>query len=213
MTRFPIKLEDRHTRQGSQRGRFVEASLCLDVPAAVIEQTVGKWKPIWEAGIERRHPLRLPPLENEHWDWLVKSSWLSLAAYRSLGVECEGVMQGLMMLLTDGYAARMEPDIGKPLVYVDYVQNAPWSNQDLVDRPRFGAVGSHLLDAAVKLSVDLEYGGRLGLHSLQNSEGFYHRLGLTAVEIERQDRHARGLWYFEFTRAGAKGFLQTRSSP
>jgi hypothetical protein len=34
------------------------------------------------------------------------------------------------------------------------VQDAPWNNEDLVDRPRFGAVGSHLLDGAVKLSVD-----------------------------------------------------------
>ena len=121
-------------------------------------------------------------------------------------------MQGLMMLVTDGYAARLQPDIGKPLVYVDFVQNAPWNNEDLVDRPRFGAVGSHLLDGAVKLSVDLEYGGRLGLHSLQRSEGFYRRLGLTPVEVERQDRHARGLWYFEFTREGADGFLQARRS-
>ena len=65
-----------------------------------------------------------------------------------------------------------------------------------------GAIGSHLLDGAVRLSVDLGFGGRIGLHSLERSEGFYRRLGLTAVEVERHDRHARGLWYFELTRPG-----------
>jgi hypothetical protein len=117
-----------------------------------------------------------------------------------------------MMVVTDCYATRTLPDVGKPLVYVDYFQNAPWNNEELVDRPRFGAVGSHLLDAAVKLSVDLEYGGRIGLHSLQRSEGFYRRLRMTPVEVEQQDRHARGLWYFEFTRQQAEDFLRARGS-
>ena len=93
MTRFPAKLEDKHTRQGSHRGKLVEASVCLDVPASLIAETISKWKPLWDAGLERRKTLGLPRLENEHWDWLAKAGWLSLAAYRSLGVECEGVLQ------------------------------------------------------------------------------------------------------------------------
>jgi len=143
-------------------------------------------------------------------DWLMKAGWLSLASYRSLGVECEGVMQGLMLVVTDGHYARLAPEFGRPLVYVDYLQTAPWNDQNLVDTPRFGAVGSRLLDGAVKLSVDLGYAGRIGLHSLPASEGFYRRLGVPAVEIERQDRHARGLWYFELTTHGAAKFLQMR---
>lgn len=210
MTRFPAKLEDKHTRQGNQRGKLVDASVCLDVPASLIAETIFKWKPLWDAGLERRQTLGLPRLENEHWDWLAKAGWLSLAAYRSLGIECEGVMQGLMLVVTDGYYARTEPDTGKPLVYVDYVQTAPWNDENLVDHPRFGAVGTHLLDGAVKLSVDLEYAGRIGLHSLHRSEGFYRRLGLIPVEVEGRDRHARGLWYFELTRQSADQFLQAR---
>jgi hypothetical protein len=210
MTRFPVRLEDKHTRQGSKRGQLVDAFLCLDVPASLIAQTISRWKPLWDAGLERRQRLGLPRLENEHWDWLAKAGWLSLAAYRSLGVECEGVMQGLMLVVTDGHYARVEPDLGKPLVYVDYVQTAPWNDEDLVDRPRFGAVGTHLLDGAVKLSADLEYAGRIGLHSLERSEGFYRRLGLTQVEIEQDDPHTKGLWYFELTRQKADDFLHMR---
>jgi hypothetical protein len=212
MTRFPIQLEDKHTRQGNERGKLVDAFLCLDVSAALIAETVAGWAPIWNAGLERRSHQGLPPPANEHWDWLMKAGWLSLAGYRSLGVECEGIMQGLMLVVTDGHYARLAPELGRPLAYVDYLQTAPWNDGDLVDKPRFGAVGSHLLDGAVKLSLDLEYAGRIGLHSLPASEGFYRRLGLTAVEVERQDRHALGLWYFEMTKQGAEEFLQLRGA-
>jgi phosphoglycerate dehydrogenase-like enzyme len=68
----------------------------MGIPAAVLAETGQRWKPLWEAGLARRKRLGLPPLENEHWDWSAKSDWLSLAAYRSLGVECEGTMQGLI---------------------------------------------------------------------------------------------------------------------
>ncbi len=210
MIRFPAKLEDKHTRQANQRGNLVDAFVCLDVSASLIAETISKWSPLRDAGIKRRQTRGLPRLENEHWDWLAKAGWMSVAAYRSLGVECEGVMQGLMLVVTNGYYARTEPDTGKPLLYVDYIQTAPWNDENLVDRPRFGAVGTHLLDGAVKLSVDLECAGRIGLHSLQRSEGFYRRLGLTPVEVEQQDRHAKGLWYFELTQQSADQFLHAR---
>jgi hypothetical protein len=122
-------------------------------------------------------------------------------------------MQGLMLVITDGRFARVVPDTGKPMVYVDYVQNAPWNNEDLVDKPRFGGVGSFLIEGAMRLSMDMTFGGRLGLHSLKSSEGFYDKLGLARVEIERYDRHALGLWYFEWTKQGANEFLIKRSRP
>lgn len=212
MNRTPIKLEDKHTRQANQRGELVDALLCLDLPSSRIADTASRWRPLWAAGLQRRRRLGLPPLENEHWDWTAKADWLSLGAYRSLGVECEGAVQGMMLVVTGGYVARVAPDAGLPLVYVDYVQTAPWNDEDLVDRPRFGAVGSHLLDGAVRLGVDLGLGGRIGLHSLERSEGFYRRLGLTAVEVERHDRHAKGLWYFELTRQGAADWLRARNT-
>lgn len=210
MTRVPVKLEDKHTRQGQQRGTLVDAFLCLDVPASILSETAKSWEPLWNAGIERRERLGKPPLENPHWNWSTKAGWLSLSSYRSLGIECEGVMQGLMLVITDGYSARVAPDVGKPLMYVDYVQIAPWNNEELADKPRFGAVGSFLMEGAARLSIDMEFGGRLGLHSLKRSEGFYEKLGLKRVEIERHDRHARGLWYFEWTKEGAETFLTKR---
>ncbi len=210
MTRVPVKLEDKHTRQGQSRGRLVNAFLCLDVPAPVLAETARNWEPLLNAGLERRGRLGLPALENPHWNWSTKAAWISLASYRSLGIECEGVMQGLMLVVTDGYFARVPPDTGKPIVYVDYVQSSPQNNEDLVDKPRFGAIGSFLMEGAARLSIDMEFGGRLGLHSLNRSEGFYEKLGLVRVEIERHNRHARGLWYYEWTQQGANYFLTKR---
>ena len=212
MRASPIKIEEKHARQEDRKERLVDAFLCLDVAASLVAETGLRWKPLVEAGVERRHRLGLPPLENEHWDWSSKADWLSFAAYRSLGIECEGKMQGLMLVIIDGYVARTGPDAGQPLVYVDYVQTAPWNNQDLVDHPRFGGIGSQLLHGAVKLSVELGYGGRVGLHSLQRSERFYRRRGFSPVEVERYDRHARGLWYFELTVQSALDFLNLRGT-
>jgi hypothetical protein len=213
LKRIPIKLEDKHTRQDHQtRGLLVDAFLCVDVSTPDIAATSKLWQPLWIAGLRRRQRLGLPRLENSHWDWSTKANWLSLASYRSLGIECEGSMQGMMLVITDGHEARLPPDKGKSVVYVDYVQVAPWNDAALVDRPRFGAVGSFLMEGAVRLSIDMQYGGRVGLHSLKRSEGFYSNLRLTAVEIETIDRHALGLWYFEWTKQEADDFLQ-RSTP
>ena len=213
MTRVPIKLEDKHTRLNGQRGMLVDAFLCLDVPASVMADTAKGWAPLWNAGIERRMRLGLPPIENPHWNWSAKASWLTMASYRSLGVECEGVMQGLMLVITDGYIARVAPDAGKPIVYVDYVQTAPWNNEDLVDKSRFAAAGTFLMHGVVQLSIEMEYGGRVGLHSLRRSEGFYEKLGMTRVEIEHHDRHVRGLWYFEWTSKTVDNLLMNKRTP
>ena len=86
MTRFPIKLEDKHTRQGRQRGQLVEASVCLDVSASLIADSVARWKTLWVAGLERRRGLGVPAVENEHWDWLanrVGLVWPPIAAWAS----------------------------------------------------------------------------------------------------------------------------------
>ena len=69
LIRVPVKLEDKHTRQEQQLGALVDAFLCLDVPAAVLADTARRCAPLWNAGIERRERLGLPPLENPHWDW------------------------------------------------------------------------------------------------------------------------------------------------
>ena len=84
---------------------------------------------------------------------------------RAIGIEY-GEMQGLMMADESGHTTRLAPDFGQPLVYVDYVEAAPWNVRRANPIPRFQNVGLHLVRAAVILSRRLGFAGRVGLHSL-----------------------------------------------
>jgi hypothetical protein len=139
-----------------------------------------------------------------YWDWAQKVPKLRLLTYQGIGVECEGRMQGLMLLATADYAARLEGEQGQPLVYVDYVESAPWNIRPLVEQPRYGGVGARLM-AAVRVSVAKGFAGRVGLHSLPQAEAFYETTcGMTRVGI---DPEYEGLVYFEWTAEQATAFL------
>jgi len=60
-----------------------------------------------------------------HWDWRRKSPVIDFLAYRCFGIECEGEMQGLMLVNTTNHVSRLKGQRGKPLVYVDYIETAP----------------------------------------------------------------------------------------
>ena len=61
---------------------------------------------------------------------------------------------------------------------MDYLEVAPWNvkliSEALGHPPRLRAVGSRLIEAAVRLSIDEGFKGRLGLHSLPESEAFIY---------------------------------------
>ena len=142
-----------------------------------------------------------------HWDWLAKSRNLALLAYRCFGIECGGKMQGLLMAKVAGKNAILPPDDGKPLVYVDYLESAPWNVVPLVDTPLFSGVGMVLMRAAVQLSVDEGFHGRVGLHALPQSETFYRdKCGMRGCG---PDPHYQNLQYYEMTREMAERFTTT----
>jgi hypothetical protein len=63
------------------------------------------------------------------------------------------------------------------------------------DPPYFVGIGRALLAFARQRSADLGYGGRVGLHSLLESEAFYHRQGMPDYGA---DPDKDGLVYFEY---------------
>jgi hypothetical protein len=141
------------------------------------------------------------------WDWSKKAPQLRLLATRTFGIECEAIWQGLMMTTTVGHAALLGADKGKPIVYVKYLENAPWNLKAFTDTPKFSPVGVRLLEAAVALSKEEGFHGRVGLHSLPNphTEGFYQRLKFTRIGI---DKAVENLPYYELSREAAEQFLQ-----
>lgn len=174
--------------------RPVEATLHLALSADRIRSVESVWAPL-------RIALRA---QHSHWDWDYKSGLLAEPGVLCMGVECAGQMQGLMLTRESGYVARLDPDGGQPLVYVDYVEAAPW-NIPTATR-RYAGVGQVLLQEAIRRSVQLGYGGRLGLHSLPQVESFYtQKCGMVCCG---KDPGYHGLMYFEFTAARGTAFAE-----
>lgn len=136
-------------------------------------------------------------VEHSHWDWRLKVGLLARADHFCLGVECDGDMQGMILVRDAGDKARLTPDRDQPLLYLDYLEVAPWNISTIVPTTRFKGVGLTLVRAAVSFSVDRGWKGRVGLHSLPQAEGFYETgCGMFAVG---QDPRYNGLMYYELT--------------
>jgi hypothetical protein len=170
--------------------------------------TETEWGPIRLAAVKRLVDAGLPPEKiprHWHWNWDAKSSKLSLLAYRCFGIECEGKMQGLMMMDTASKFARLPPDKGKPLVYVDYLESAPWNVKPLADEPLFSGTGVVLMRAAIQLSIDEGFHGRVGLHSLAQAEEFYR--DKCGMQFCANDPRYQDLPYYELTRELSAHFI------
>lgn len=145
--------------------------------------------------------------EHVHWNWALKAVNTSGAlAYRSFGIEAAGKMQGLMIVCLTGKNAWLDPDKGKPLVYVDFIETAPWNAKEFTSTPIYKGIGLRLVQAAARLSIDESFAGRVGLHSLPQSRPFY----TTACEMAAlgPDATYHNLEYFELTAAKVADLLK-----
>jgi hypothetical protein len=128
------------------------------------------------------------------WDWLYK---LRLAVgdsrYEAHAIEFDELLQGVMLLETQWHRSRLPER--SPLVYVEYLASAPWNRRPVEDPPYLVGVGRALLLLARQRSVELGYGGRVGLHSLPRTEAFYHRNNMADYG---PDPDKDGLVYFEY---------------
>lgn len=152
----------------------------------------------------RQRGERLP--EHIHWNWAIKAAQNSgLLSYQSYGIEAAGKMQGLMMICLDGRFARLDPDKGKPLVYIDYLETAPWNAKEFTSTPVYKLVGLRLTQVAARTSVQEGFSGRMGLHSLSQSTPFY--TGACEMQALGPDPNYGKLEYFELTAAKAADLL------
>lgn len=143
-----------------------------------------------------------------HWDWRRKAPELRLLEAAGFGIVCERQWQGVMLTKSASYTARLDPDRGKPLVYVDFLEVAPWNwvIPEIGRSGRFRSVGSALLWRAVEQSEEEGFRGRVGLHSLPQSEEFYERVfGMTPL---RRDDAKQNLLYMELSAEQAMKLLE-----
>lgn len=146
----------------------------------------------WEHGrsllIGEGKRLGLDPIEHAHWDWRNKSDRVQSGKFELTVIECEADLQGLMVVESKPRRSRF--GVGS-IVYIDYIESAPWNLRGFADSPRFIGVGTQLIADAVVKSIEQDHGGRVGLHSLPQAEAFYSKLGMT--------RWGRDQDYFDLT--------------
>jgi hypothetical protein len=185
--------------------RIVSAGLLPEMTPEQVVQTGEHWQRFRVQARARLRRERAPVPEHDHWDWDEKAHDLKFAAYRCLGIRYEDEIQGMMMISTLAVEGRLPVHKGKPVLYVKYIESAPWNLKGYVGAgARFGGIGISLIRAAIAVSVEEEFRGRIALHSLPQSESFYGRF----MEDLGIDPDVGKLRYFEMSEARALKFME-----
>jgi hypothetical protein len=140
---------------------------------------------------------------DSHWDWHEKNQSMLGTVHRMFALLDSASVEA-MMRLDLSKPSRIQPTPHTPVVYVDYLAVAPWNRSQIQSPCRFTGLGKLMLGAAVSLSLEEGMGGRCGLHSLKQSEGFYRRAGMNDLGIDPNG----DLRYFEFSPDAAEKFLE-----
>lgn len=181
---------------------------------AITEKNLADWEAEWvpelfrllkqlnRDGVERR----LWP-QSRHWNWRNKLKAIEgLLSRPCFSVVCQNMTQGLMITNT-ARRARIKAQANQHLVYVEYLESAPWNRKDMRHsaQPSYSGIGSILMRTAVEHSRDEEYKGRIGLHSLPQANDFYSNVcGMTDLGADVKYENLR---YFEFTLEQAEAFI------
>lgn len=186
---------------------------------AITEKNLADWEGEWmpelfkatqklhRANVERR----LWP-QSRHWDWRRKAAALNgMLGNPGFSVVCGGITQGMMIVDTSMKRCRIPAQKGLDLVYVEFIENAPWNRKELLfDPPRYRGIGTILIRAAIELSKADDFKGRIGLHSLPQANNFYaNTCGMIDFGV---DANHEGLRYFEMTPEDAEAFI-AKGSP
>jgi hypothetical protein len=106
------------------------------------------------------------------------------------------------MLIKPSHVVRCDAGHRASLVYVSFLEVAPWNHPDAAMR-YFSGLGPLLLRAACQLSIERGYGGRLGLHAVSAARDFYFRLGFRMVDCPNEYNEL----YMELDESAARALL------
>ena len=144
-------------------------------------------------------------VQDWHWDWIFESYKAQRTlGYDTFGIECDGRTQALMVVDSNQFALHPAQK-GKELVHIARLASAPWNRTRTVESPKYKGAGRTLVATAVSLSIELEFGGRVGLHALPQSEDWYRRYGFLEVPDPSPNNTLK---YLEMTVDAAAKFLQ-----
>ena len=211
--RVPVQILEAST------GAFVGAELTDDVTMDHFIETQRDWRPMVVAATKSMVLRGVDPKQQPrhwHWNWETKDIQLKQFGISFYGIEYAGQLQGLMKVDLAKHSARIDTQTGEGLAYIDYIEVAPWNLREIAaelgQSQRFGVVGVSLYAAAVHLSKDAGFEGRVGLHSLPHpkTEQFYQTT-CRMLPLQR-DKAKQDLLYLETTPELAELFL-TEAKP
>lgn len=144
--------------------------------------------------------------QSAKWDWESKvAKAKNLLAYKGYCIECDNSVEGFMLTVESKHSCQLDIQKGKAFVYIDFLETAPWNQPSDVNTPKFMGVGTVMIHTAIQSSIESGFKGRIGLHSLPQSEGFYRNCGMDDLG---KDKNYGGLVYFEMTEEKAKQYIQ-----
>jgi hypothetical protein len=100
-----VRRKSRLKRAG--KNELVEAEIVDELSKEELMATHLDWMPDRLEALKRLLEAKGQWPEHWHWDWSKKADLLDLLAYRCMGIECEGRMQGLMMASTIAAKSRV----------------------------------------------------------------------------------------------------------
>ena len=179
---------------------IVPAEFWDDISDQHLELWRTTWMPVVDRMVNRLTSAKIPKEkwpQDLHWEWDKKTDWSRhLLAMRRFAITCGGSLQGLMMINLTKYG-RLPEQLGKDLAYIEYVNTAPWNRPEISDTQQFSGVGTAMIGAAVEVSREEGFKGRIALHSLRQSARFYReKCGMSDLGA---DTDYYGLNYFEMT--------------
>lgn len=180
---------------------------------AITDKNLADWEAEWRPETEKLlKELNREGIEtglwpqSRHWDWRAKTVEIQeRITNQCFSVVCENQTQA-MMITELTHRAKIESQKNAHLVYVEFLEAAPWNRSELIARPtRFGGCGSILVKAAIEYSIAEGFEGRIGLHSLPQANDFYgNKLKMTDLGADSRYQNLR---YFEMTQEQAKRFI------
>ena len=186
---------------------IIQAAIVRRFPSLRLLQVEAAWAPARQqlAAVQQTAGLQL---ESSHWNWTRKIERAEQGKLSLVAIEYENVIQGLMAVPIVPRPSVLTP--GQSVLYVDYLEAAPW-NQRVLDRPiHFAGVGTALIAEAIIISLELGLGGSIGLHSLAQAEQFYaEKCGMTRLG---PDLGYYDLEYFEYAEGGGLKWLTARNT-
>jgi hypothetical protein len=188
-----VDLFNRLTRE------FEDAQLYSGLDDKNLDDFESRWLPVLAKKLQRSTPKELleSNAQDARWNWRRKElAWGGVLSYQAFAVEADGLTQGLMYVNKDQFS-RIASLMGAPLVYVEAIATAPWNRPKLTKHPKYKGAGMVLMQAAISLSFEEEYKGRVALHALPESESWYRDV-LRMVDFG-PDPDCQSLVYFELT--------------